>query len=260
MAHSAALIEVLKRELKSRGITYERVARHLGLSVASVKRMFSRRDFTLKRLDEICHLANTEFSDLVRSLHQQEPQITELTYEQEKEIVADRKLFLVAVCVLNHATFEQIVGTYDLTDAECIRLLTKLDRLKFIELQPGNRIKLLVSRTFSWLPKGPIQRFFKDQAHHEFFRSHFDAANEFMLVVNGMLSKGSSAAIVSRLKRVAREFSDLHNEDVKLPMADRSAMSLLVAIRHWELEAFAALRRKRKPSSNDQTVSSASAK
>lgn len=243
MAHSAALIDVMKRELKARGITYARVARHLGLSVASVKRMFSRRDFTLKRLDEICRLANTEFSDLARALQEGEPQISELTYEQEKEIVADRKLFLVAVCVLNHATFEQITGTYDVTPAECIRLLSRLDRLKFIDLQPGNRIKLLVSRTFAWLPDGPIQRYFKEQAHHEFFRSRFHGANEFMLVVNGMLSKGSSAAIATRLKRIAREFSDLHNEDVRLPLAERSAMSLLVAIRHWELEAFAELRR-----------------
>lgn len=252
MAHSAALIEVMKRELKLRGITYAHVARHLGLSVASVKRMFSRRDFTLKRLDEICRLAGTEFSDLARAINQDEPQISELTYEQEKEIVSDRKLFLVAVCALNHATFEQIISAYDLTAAECIKLLTRLDRLKFIALQPNNRIKLLVSRTFSWLPDGPIQRFFKEQAHHEFFRSHFHGANEFMLVVNGMLSKSSSAGVVTRLKRIAREFSDLHNDDVRLPLAERSAMSLLVAIRHWELEAFAALRRRRKPAARTQ--------
>lgn len=260
MAHSAALIDVVKRELKARGITYERVARHLGLSVASVKRMFSRRDFTLKRLDEICELANTEFSDLVRSLQREEPQISSLTYEQEKAIVADRKLFLVAVCVLNHATFEQIVSTYDVGEAECIRLLARLDRLKFIELQPGNRIKLLVSRTFSWLPDGPIQRFFNEQAHNEFFRSRFQGAGEFMLVVNGMLSSASSAAIVTRLKRIASEFSDLHNEDVRLPLEQRSAMSLLVAVRHWELEAFAALRRKRRAEGRPQTVASAGAK
>lgn len=258
MAHSAALIDVVKRELKARGITYERVARHLGLSVASVKRMFSRRDFTLKRLDEICELANTEFSDLVRSLHHEEPQISQLTYEQEKAIVADKKLFLVAVCVLNHATFEQIVSTYDISEPECIKLLTRLDRLKFIELQPNNRIKLVVSRTFSWLPDGPIQRFFNEQAHNEFFRSRFQGAGEFMLVVNGMLSDGSSAAMVTRLKRIAREFSDLHNEDVRLPLEQRSAMSLLVAIRHWELEAFAALRRKRR--AKTQAFASAAAK
>ncbi|HSQ04972.1 MAG TPA: XRE family transcriptional regulator, partial [Burkholderiales bacterium] len=226
---------------------YARVARHLGLSVASVKRMFSRKEFTLKRLDEVCKLANTEFSDLARALQQNEVRISELTYQQEKEIVADRKLFLVAVCVLNHATFEQIVATYDISPAECTRLLLRLDRLNFIELQPNNRIKLLVSRTFAWLPDGPIQRFFKDQAHHEFFRSRFDGNEEFMLVVNGMLARSSSAEVVRRLKRLATEFSEMHNEDAALPLAQRRAMSLLIAIRHWELQAFADLRRRKQP-------------
>ena len=246
MAASAALIEVLKQTLKTRGLTYARIARHLEMSEASVKRMFSQRDFTLKRLDRICEVAQTEFSDLARALQTSETQLAQLTLEQEKEIVADKKLFLVAVCVLNHVTFEQIVSMYDMSRPECTKLLLRLDRLKFIELQPGNRVKLLVSQAFSWLPDGPIQRFFNEQAHNEFFRSRFDRPDEFMLVINGMLSKGSSAAVVARLKRIAKEFTDLHNDEVHLPLGERTPMSLLVAVRHWELQAFAELRRRRK--------------
>ena len=229
--------------MKARGITYAGLASQLRLSEASVKRMFSRRDFTLKRLDEICRYAQLDFSELARAVVRDETLITHLTPEQEKEIVSDRKLFLVAVCVLNHVTFDQIVETYDISSAEGVRLLTRLDHLKFIELLPGNRIKLLVSRTFAWLPDGPIQRFFNQQAHNEFFRSRFNRPDEFMLVVNGMLSKSSSADVVNRLKRITREFSDLHNDDSRLPLGERSAMTLLVAVRHWQLAAFAELRR-----------------
>ena len=243
MAQSAALVDVLKRELKVRGVKYADLAGHLRLSVASVKRMFSRRDLTLTRLDEICRYAGIDFSDLARAVARDENLLTHLTPEQEKEIVSDRKLFLVAVCALNHVSFEQIVETYDISPAECVRLLTRLDRLKFIQLQPGNRIKLLVSRTFAWLPDGPIQRFFNEHAHTEFFRSRFNRPDEFMLVVNGMLSSASSADVVNRLKRITREFSDLHNDDARLPLGERSPMTLLVALRHWQLAAFAELRR-----------------
>jgi transcriptional regulator with XRE-family HTH domain len=244
MAQSAALVEVLKRELRARGVKYADLAHHLKLSEASIKRMFSRHDFTLSRLDEICRCAKIDFSELARALAREETLLSQLTEEQEKEIVADKKLFLAAVCAFNHVTFDQIVEKYDVTPAECVRLLTRLDRLKFIELQPGNRIRLLVSRTFAWLPDGPIQRFFNEQAHNEFFRSRFNRDNEFMLVVNGMLSQGSSGKVVEQLKRIAREFSEAHNEDMRLPLEQRSAMSLLVALRHWELEAFAELRRR----------------
>ena len=68
MARTAALVDGLKRELRARNITYAAVARRLGMSEASVKRMFSRKEFTLSRLDAICELAGMEFSDLARSL------------------------------------------------------------------------------------------------------------------------------------------------------------------------------------------------
>ena len=247
MAHTAALVDALKRELRVRGITYATLAPQLKLSEASVKRMFSRRDFTLKRLDDICRCTQIDFAELARAVARDDALISHLTLEQEKEIVSERKLFLVAVCVLNHVTFDQIVETYDISSAECVKLLARLDRLKFIELLPGNRVKLLVSRTFAWLPDGPIQQFFNHHAHNEFFRSRFNRPDEFMLVVNGMLSKSSSADVVGRLKRITREFSELHNDDARLPLGERSPMTLLVAVRHWQLAAFAQLRRGPKP-------------
>lgn len=245
MAHSGALVEVLKRELRSRGVTYAQVARKLNLSEASVKRMFSRRDFTLKRLDQVCQLTHADFSELARTLNREEALISQLTQEQEKEIASSIKLFLVAVCVLNHVPSEQIVEIYEISQAECIQLLVKLDRIGFIRLLPGNRIRLLVSRDFSWLPDGPIQRFFKQHAHGDFVRSRFDRSDEYFIAVNGMLSASSRATIVARLKRVAREFSELHNDDVRLPPSQRLNMTMLVAIRHWELQAFAELRRRK---------------
>ncbi len=254
MAHSGALVEVLKRELRTRGVTYAQVARKLGLSEASVKRMFSRKDFTLKRLDQVCQLTNADFSDLARTLNREETLIAQLSQEQEKEIASSIKLFLVAVCALNHVAPEQIVEIYDISGPECVQLLLKLDRIGFIRLQPNNRIKLLVSRDFAWLPDGPIQRFFKQHAHGDYVRSRFDRPDEHFVAVNGMLSSSSRATIVARLKRIAREFSELHNDDVRLPASQRLNMTMLVAIRHWELQAFTELRR-RKPTTTPGTRS-----
>jgi transcriptional regulator with XRE-family HTH domain len=243
MAQTSSLVEALKRELKARGITYAQVARAIAMSEASVKRMFSQESFTLKRFDEICQFAKVEISDLARAAETKAREISQLTLEQEREIVGNRKLFVAAVCALNHFTFEQIQATYDLTAAELVRLLTRLDKLKFIELAPGNRIRLLVSRTFAWLPDGPIQQFFKGQAQHEFFHSRFDREGELMLFVNSMLSRGSAATMIERLKQVANECSALHGDDVRLPLDKRFGHSLLVAIRPWNMQAFRELER-----------------
>ena len=124
MALTTALIEVLKRELKSRDITYADVARHLDLSEASIKRMFSAKDFMLSRLDDICEFAGVEFTDLARAVEARDTLLLQLSPEQEKELAGDIKLMLVAVASIHHLTFEQIIQSYQLTETELIGLLT----------------------------------------------------------------------------------------------------------------------------------------
>jgi hypothetical protein len=233
MARTAVLVEALKRELRARQITYAAVASSLRVSEASVKRMFSRRDFTLSRIDAVCEMAGIEFSELARALVGQDAVVSQLSYEQERELVDNPRLMLVALCVLNHWSFEHIVSLYDLDEAECIRLLARLDRLKFIELLPGNRIRLLASRAFAWIPDGPIQRLFKERVQEDFFRTRFDGANELLVLVNGALSRASIAALLARLRKTAAEFSDLRAADASLPTPERSPITLLLAARPW---------------------------
>ena len=101
MSASAALIETLKKELKALGVTYAAVARALEMSETSVKRMFSRKDFTLKRLDQVLEYAGIELSDLTRSLERRDRLVSRLTPQAEKAIVSDKQLVLVAIRVLH---------------------------------------------------------------------------------------------------------------------------------------------------------------
>jgi DNA-binding Xre family transcriptional regulator len=243
MARTAALIETLKRELRARGITYAALAKHLGMSEVSVKRMFSQKEFTLSRLDRICEFAGIEFSDLTRSLGNQDAVVSQLSFEQETEFVQDHRLMLVALCTLNHWTLEQMVAVYELAPAECIRLLARLDRLKFIELLPNNGIRLLVSRAFSWIPDGPIQRFFKEQVQADFFRSRFAQESELLLLANGSLSKASLSGLLARLRKIAAEFSGMRTDDAGLPSALRTPITLLLAVRPWEPDVLRKYRR-----------------
>ena len=150
MSETSAMVDGLKRVLKARRINYAHVAEALGLSEATVKRMFSKNDFSLERFEQVCQLAEVSVTELAKEVDSEKNYISQLTEEQEKRIVGNTKLFLVAVCVLNHLSLEQIISIYDLSKTECIQLLLELDRIRFLQLLPNNRIKLLVSRTFSW--------------------------------------------------------------------------------------------------------------
>jgi len=244
MLHATTLVDSLKRELKARGITYADLAARIKMSEASVKRMFSQKNFTLQRLDQVLQAAGIEFGDLTSAAHQDPQLISQLTYEQEREIIGNPKIFVVAVSVLNLITVEQIIGVYDMTEAEVVKYLIRLDKIGFLQLQPNNRVKLLVSRTFHWIPNGPIQNHFRELAYRDYLNSKFDGEDEVMQLVNVMLSKQSTAALLSRLKQVAREFSQLHQDEMKLPYDDKTPISILVAARPWMPESFKALVRK----------------
>jgi len=238
MAQTAAIVGALKEVLKARGMTYARIAKGLGLSEASVKRIFAHQSFTLERLDQFCALLGIEISDLARMVAHEAASPEQLTLQQEKEVVSDAKLLLVAVHALNHWTFEEIASTYTLSKAECIRLLARLDRLGIIELLPNNKIRVKVARAFSWIPDGPIQQYFRARLQNDFFRSRFDAPGELMVLVSGMLSRSSNAVMHNRIRRLREEFSGLHEQDLELPLTERFGTSLLIAIRPWIPESF----------------------
>ena len=56
MAERDVIVAELKRALRERGLTYTDVAKKLGLSVASVKRLFAGGELTLTRVEQICEL------------------------------------------------------------------------------------------------------------------------------------------------------------------------------------------------------------
>lgn len=244
MAQTAALIDALKDVLRARGVTYAKLAKGLRLSEASVKRIFAARTFTLERLDQVCDFLGIEISDLAKMVANEGGSPERLSRDQEKELVSDPRLLLVAVHALNHWSFDEIVAAYALTKAECVRLLARLDKLHIIDLLPNNKIRVRVARNFAWLPDGPIQQFFQEQVQSNFLRSRFDEASELMVFTTGMLSRTSNAAIQNRMKRMSADFSDLHHQDLELPLSERSGTSLLLALRPWVPESFKKLQRK----------------
>ncbi|MFV0276252.1 MAG: helix-turn-helix domain-containing protein [Parahaliea sp.] len=242
MAQVTALIDTLKSALKASRVTYAQVAATLQLSESSVKRKFSREEFTLAELDRICALCDLQISSLVQRMEQRDDRLVRLSVDQEREIADDLALLVVTVCVLNHWRFEDILGFYVFEQHQLVRMLARLDRLRLIELQPNNRIKLLVAPNFGWLPGGPIQRRFLQTIQQDFFAANFEREEHSLIVLNGMLSDASNAVFLRRLERLAREFDQLNREDSSLPFPDRHGYTAVLALRDWRYAGFAPLR------------------
>ena len=244
MTQSAALIDTLKQTLKSHGLTYANVAQRLDMSEANVKRMFASKRFTVERLEDVCRLMQMELTDLFQLYEESRQRISQLTVEQEQELVRDIKLLLVAVSVRNRLSFDEIVSQYQIRETECIRALAKLDKLKIIDLLPNNRIKLRIDEDFRWLANGPIERFFEKQILSHYLKAGFKGEHEQRLFLFGLLGESSAETINRKLQALAKEFADLHRQDARLPLDKRKNFGFMLALRPWELEAFQPLRRE----------------
>jgi DNA-binding Xre family transcriptional regulator len=243
VSQTRELIQTLKRALKAQGKTYTDVAEVLDLTEASVKRLFSQQAFSLARLDRVCQMLGMEISDLVQQMSEQQQQLQQLSIAQERELTQDVTLALVTVCTLNRWRLADMVGFFQLSESECLRHLITLDRLGLIELLPGNRILLRVAPNFSWRENGPIQAFFQAKISGEFFQSRFDHEDESLVVLNGMLSAQSNAEFQRKLKRLAREFDLLNNDDAALDLSARKGTTLVLAMRGWRYGLFRPLLR-----------------
>lgn len=244
MASSKALIDELKKVLRQRRVTYFELAKMLEISEASVKRIFSKYHCSLERLDSICDAIGIDVIELARVASVSKNLISHLSEQQEQELVKNEKLLLVAVCVRNHWTFEEIINHYQLTEPECISLLAQLDRLKFLELLPNNRIKLLVSTEFRWLANGPVEKYYSKHVENDFFNYQFKGNYEEKIFISGGLSEQSSLILCKKIKALAKEFHELHQQDFSEALSEKSNHAMVLAFRPWELQSFKQIKKK----------------
>lgn len=243
MSTTADLVAILKKELKTAQMTYADLALALGMAESSVKRMLSKGDMQLSRIDAVCRALKLDFAELARRVADAQPLLAQLTEAQEKAVVADKKLLLAAICVLSQWTLEQITSRYRLSEAECIGYLAQLDRIGIIELKPLSRYRLKLAKTFRWRPQGPVMDYFRDNALLDYFSGGFNGSGEGLLLVHGSISRSLAPSFMERMQRVAQDFAQQHQADQKLAEKELEGYTLLLAMRSWEFGAFTALRR-----------------
>jgi transcriptional regulator with XRE-family HTH domain len=244
MSTTQALVHQLKAQLKAAGITYARLAVELDMAESSIKRMFSRGEMTLARVDEICRVLKIDFAELARGVADAQPLLRELTLEQERAVVTDRKLLLMATSCLSQWTVEQIVASYRITEAEAVKYLAQLDRLGFLELRPMNRYHLKVAKTFRWRPHGPVMNYFREHALQDYFAGGFDGEGELLTLVHGEIGRSLAMLFNERLQRVAQDFAQQHLADQRLPDEQKRPYTLVIGMRSWLFGAFRDLQRR----------------
>lgn len=233
------VIKELKYQLKLHDIQYQDIATELDLSEGSVKRLLADgENISLQRLGKICDLMRLDLTELFKLASHSNTELQQLTYEQELQIVSDKALLMVAVCVLNGFKFHEIIERYNLDKNILIQKLADLDRLNIIELLPNNRIRLLLSPKFDWISGGPIQSFFLKEVLPEFFGSYFNRQDEKLVMASGLMSPHTNQKFQEKVQKLTDEFYESCRNDSDLDIDDRNGTSLVVALRRWHFDMF----------------------
>jgi transcriptional regulator with XRE-family HTH domain len=244
MALKQRLIEALKACLRSRGLTYAALARKLGVSEPTVKRMFSRGNFTLERMEQVLEVLEVDLQELARLAREGSQAPAELTHEQELALARDERLFSVFWLVQNQWSFAEIVAAYAISRAELTSVYARLERLKLIRWGPGERAKLLVRRDFRWRDGGPAKKTYGPRVMSEFLDARFKQPLEFLRFESRQVSPESAAVLKRRLERLALEFNELAEVDFSVPSGKRVGVAVLVACRPWEFSVVRGLKRR----------------
>ena len=104
MSETRRILETLKRCLRARGMTYRALAKSIGLSESSVKRLFADGSFTLARLEQVWGALEMTVADLLRMVggtSAAREQSDSLSLEQERILVRNPTLLACFYLLLN---------------------------------------------------------------------------------------------------------------------------------------------------------------
>ena len=169
MDQTAKLLDTLKAYLKSRDITYRNLAQRLRLSESSIKRVFSEKTLSLKRLERILQSLDLDFYDLAHMSRRQDGDSAEaLSLEQEESLLQNPRMLIFLHLLIQKWKVEQITKRFDFESHEITNILLELDRLRLIDLHPHNQFKVLISNTQLWNRSSPFMKKYKEMLQNGF--------------------------------------------------------------------------------------------
>jgi len=245
MSQTSTLLATLKKNLKAKEITYSDLARKMGLSEATIKRLFSKESFSLQRLEEVCKILDLDFHDLAMMMRRDShSQSNVLTIEQEKVLAENSKLLTFFYFLINGWSLDQIIAEYDISVKEATGFLAKLDRTNLVEWHPDGRIRFLVSKNIFWQKNGPLWNLYQKKIQEDFMDYPFDLPGDKYIFSPGQFSEASLKVIRKTIDRLVRQYNELAEMDSALPLNERYSSGLVIGFRPWVFSMIANMRRR----------------
>lgn len=158
-------IDLFKRMFHEKGLTYREVAEKLNVSEATIKRYLNGRRLTIQVMENLCSvlgLSLTEFYEIAAQRISTKAEV--LTEYQERELAKNPEYGLILVLLAQGWTPEEIMQEMSFDAPRMFLDMMALEKLGFIKVYPGNRVRVLVSEQVRLRPNGPMTASFSRYA------------------------------------------------------------------------------------------------
>lgn len=231
--NSAGLVEEIKKELKKRGMTYAHLGESVGLSEAAVKRAFALRNFSLRRLDQICEAVGIDFAELVMAARRNEEPNEQMSTEVEEALAADPTLLLTLYLILLKRKPTSIKSELGISKERLYRLTRELERLGLVDVLPGETVRPKIRKTVRWRDDGPLAERYGPRIMRVFFSSKFKGASEHQDFLTGVLTPESFKVLKRKLVELFRQFDELSDLDSRGNNERTEGFWFYCGIRPW---------------------------
>ena len=225
------LIDQLKKQMKSKGITYNQIAKALDISLSTVKRDFALKNLSLSRFLSICEITNISLKDLSQSIEVSQPKTHILTDEQEAFFAKNINYWAYFDQLLSRRSPSFLSQKYKITKNQEVKYLKKLDALKLIEWGPGNKVKILVEDV-SWNENGKLREKFLEINERQFLGSRFKGESELYSFFVEDIPKSAIPRVIQEMKKV-ENLIELEHQMGKYTKEKRKSCGVMFALRPW---------------------------
>jgi transcriptional regulator with XRE-family HTH domain len=231
---SAAMLNVLRRQLRLNGWTARKLAVQFSIGEATAKRWLTGRGLTLERLEALASLCGMTLAALAREAEQPDPGLArQLTLAQERALSTDIFLSFLFMTLLGGATAEEIAEDFDVPCQQMDAALQKLERLALVDRLPGGRVRPLIDRAIVWR-KSPMRSLFELYMKPEFMTMNFAAAEAVYASELMKLSAQGASTLAEMIEQHRRDVQAMAERDRTETHLPRTWCIMLCAARELD--------------------------
>ncbi|CAB3802792.1 hypothetical protein LMG28688_05644 [Paraburkholderia caffeinitolerans] len=235
----ALLLAELKSVLKDRNIRYCDIAERLKVSETTVKRNLTGQGLSVEMLESVCSIAGIRLIELAElAARRSDTKARAVSIEQEQGL-ADAPFTAFIFLLLRYDwTPQEIQQEFDLDEPGLILHLRRLEKLRLLDLFPGNRVRVLTVRHPEWIPGGPLRRAVDDTMRRHFETMDFHDPQSVWELETVKLSRGSIDQLRQMIASLSHRMRELATDDRSLPAGQTAWYSMLCTARPTDPRIF----------------------